>query len=518
MKRQLALVGILLRKDLRLYWPFAVLLAVLLVLQQIPALVAAVGPLGGVMQLLIPLSAFLLILVVCYEDAVVSVKHDWLTRPIPGPTLFFSKALFVLGAVVVPQVLGVIVNNLYAGHSLSEALLAGISFGPLSDKVVLIALVMAFAAITSNIRQAVIILLAGFVALAVLARFLGTAAGFWYTGSNWVSGLSLQLSIFVVAGAVLWLQYRHRYTKAARLLVCLALIASPILVASMTWPHVFAVQKLFSPDPSAAAFVQVQVPKGCFPASSLPTDQSRAGTGPAVGIVPTLFSEEQRRNAAPGAVAFATRLVRTSIPAGDLLTVGQTTVTYRIAGADIEPAHADPNPVREPLQWKTMRDGTLAWDDYWLLSKGDIERLAAVPGVQMQIDYSLSLAAPVAEARFLADGRRASFPGIGYCSAKFDRVTGSVAVDCFKAGAQPSQLVASLEGAPELGSRVSGYPNYRPAVLTLWGGGIQSIQLPAKGDAVPLVKVTAYQARAHFDRHFVVAGVLGGPVPQCPVP
>jgi len=523
MKRQVALVGTLLHKDLRLFWHFAALIAVFLALQQIPALVNLLGPLGAfVQQLLIPLATLLLIMVVCHEDSVVSVKHDWLTRPIAGPTLLLAKTLFILAVIVVPAILGGIANDLYLGRSVSEALLAGASSGAQGSTLLLIVVVMAFAAVTTSIRQAIIVSLSGFVVVALLSSLVIHLAVpdevHGPTGSGWVLGRSVEFMVLLVAASVLWVQYGYRHTKAARSIVCVALIAVEIFLASMTWPRVFAVQKLFSPDASAAAFVQVQVAKGCFPATALLPDGDGTSAGGAAGVMPIPFSEEQRRKAGAGAIEFVTRVVRTSIPAGDLLTIGHAAVTYRIAGATVRPAQAEPGPLRAPLPWTTLRDGTVALDDYWLLPRSEFDRLAAVHDVETQIDYSLSLAAPTAQARFLADGRRVSYPGIGYCSAKLDRATAVVDVDCFKAGAQPAQVVANLDGAPQTASKASGYPDFAPAVLNLWGGQRYTFQLHATGSEVPRVSVTAYQARAHFDRRIIVPGILGGPVPQCPAP
>ena len=50
MKRQLRLIGILLHKDFRLFWPFAMLIAVLIALWQFPPVVAQLGPLGFLLQ------------------------------------------------------------------------------------------------------------------------------------------------------------------------------------------------------------------------------------------------------------------------------------------------------------------------------------------------------------------------------------------------------------------------------------------------------------------------------------
>jgi hypothetical protein len=169
------------------------------------------------------------------------------------------------------------------------------------------------------------------------------------------------------------------------------------------------------------------------------------------------------------------------------------------------------------IELKTTDEGLLAATHYWLLSRSDYERLAALDGVETHIDYSLSLLAPSATAELATHGRRAFYPGIGYCSAA-DRSTPLIHVDCFIAGAQPALLVANVDGAPEIEGKASGRPNFAPAALDFWGGQRHAIQLRARGSDVPRVKITAFEAHAHFDRRMVVPGVLGGPVSSCPAP
>src|SRR3954471_23321979 len=127
MKSQFALVGTLLRKDLRLFGPLTALIAVLVALGQFPNLVLQLGSMGGLLRAGLELGTLLLILVVCYEDAIVSLKHDWLTRPIPGFALLLEKSLFVLFAAVLPGIIGATAYNLTQGHSVAESLLAGVS-------------------------------------------------------------------------------------------------------------------------------------------------------------------------------------------------------------------------------------------------------------------------------------------------------------------------------------------------------------------------------------------------------
>lgn len=519
MGRPLSIFGAILRKDIRLFWQFAALISALIVLWEFPSLVARLGPLAGIVRASIPFAGIILILVVLYEDAVMSVKHDWLARPISGTTLLLAKCTFILLAIVAPSVLGGIAGNLYEGRSVGEAVLAGVSSGASGGSLTLLVIVMAFAALTGSIRQAIVVFLAGMAVLAVLAlmifsvlgvRGLGEAIG--SSGSVWVMTLPITLALTLVAVSVLWMQYRYRHTRAAQIVVGAAVIAGTVFLALMNWPRIFAVQKWFAKDPAAQSAVLVELAKGCFPARDLEMDRGDAAASAAAGITGDLYSEDQRKSAGPGAIAFATQLILRSLPEGDRLTLGPALLVYRTAGSTVSRLY----PGR--VQWKATDEGLLAANHYWLLPRSEFQRLAALGAVQMHISYSMSLLAPTADAEFLADGRRQFYPGIGYCGATFDRATGFVDVDCFKAGAQPAQLVAGLNGAPEIESKASDWPDFTPAALNFWGGKRHAIQLRAKGNDVPRVNVTALEARAHFDRRLVVPGVLGGPVSGCPAP
>jgi hypothetical protein len=517
MTRKPSPLGALLRKDTRLFWQLAALTGGLIALWQFPGLVAKLGPMAGIVQVAIPLASILLILVVFYEDAIVSLKHDWLARPIRGTTLLLAKCAFVLLALVAPAILGGIANNLYEGRSLAESLLAGVSFGASGGWLMLIVGVMAFAALTGSIRQAIIVFLAGLAVVALLTIVVISIVGVpatpdAWSGSSWVTARPVEVMLALVAVSVLWIQYGYRHTPAARIVVGAALVVGVGFLGSMTWPRIFAVQKLFSTDPAAASTVGLEAGSGCFPARELGEDVSGMVASATAAITPELYSEEQREMAGPGAIAFTTQLIQRSAPPGHRLTLGVARITYRAANDEVQALY----PGR--VQWRPTDEGLPAANHYWLLSRSDYERLAAMVDIKTEIAYSVSLLAPAATAEFAADGRRAFHQGIGYCSAVFDRSSRLVDVDCFKAGPQPAQLVAHLAGAPDTESRTSGNPDFVPAFLDFWGGKRHVMQLRSRDGDVPRVKVTALEARVHFDRKVVVPGVLGGPVSACPAP
>jgi hypothetical protein len=509
MNRQFTIYCAMLRKDLRLFWMFAALIAGLLLLSKFPDLVAQLGRVAGLMQIALHLGVVLLILVVCYEDAVVSLQHDWLTRPISGPTVLLVKASFVFLAIIVPSVIGVLASSLHQGRSLAESMVNGVSEGADGLILLTVAAVMAFAAVTTGVRQGIIVLLAGMVALMIatliVVRATAGGEGAGASGSAWVVGSPIVLMTFVVALLVLWVQYRHRHTRAARTIVAVAVLMGMAYPAIMTWPRVSAVQAMLSPDQAAASSVKVEPAPGCFPVQSLNAAGSTA--------ISARFPEEERRLAGADAMVFTTGLIRASVPAGHRLHIGRVAITYRSPHGEVHRLL----PAEGPVRWANMESGLLAAEHSWLLSRADYHRFAATEGMETQIDYSLNLLAPTKEARLIADGGRQYYPGIGYCSATFDPGLGRVNVDCYKAGALPAQVVANLEGAPEIAGKAS-LPNYIPTLLNFWGGRQYTIELPATGKSIPRVIVTAFKARAHFSRQFVLPGVLGGAAVSCPTP
>lgn len=514
MKKQPSLLATLLRKDLRLFGPFAALIALLQALWQFPNLVVQLGAMAGLIQTGLQFGALLLILVVCQEDAIVSLKHDWLTRPISGLTQLLAKSIFVLLTVVLPAILGALLYHLTQGHSIGEAVLDGVSSGARGSILAIGITAMAFAAITSSIRQAVIVFLAGLAVVALVTMtWIALHREVWesaaFSGSGWVLQRGMMLLLAVSAMSVLWLQYRHRHTRASRGVAVAATLLGMWIVVVMGWSPAFALQKALSADPNAAAAAQVDLAQGCFPARVLGANSDSNPGG--AGLTAQRYSEEHRKFAGLDAMAFSTRL-NAQVPTGDLLVVNHVEVRY--FNGDQQQHRLRPG--RTSYLLMQPIDGRAAADHYWLLSAVDAKRLESQPAIQARLDYSLSLLAPQNMAQFMADGHRSYYDGIGYCGADFDRSSGTVAVSCFKPGAQPALLVASVDGADSAPPRRP--VDFTPVWLDFWGGHRYEIQLGAHGNEMPRVKVTTYQARAHFDRQIIRPGVLGGPVSACPAP
>jgi hypothetical protein len=518
MNSQLSIFATLLKKDILLFWQFATVIAGLIVLLQFPAAIVSLGQVGQILRIATLLGTVLFVLVVFYEDAVVSLKHDWLTRPIYGTTSLFAKLAFVFMVIVAPAIVGVVAKNLYEGHSWGESLLEGLSIGVSGSTLMTLVFTMAFAALTSGIRQAVVALLAATAFVAVVAmvafKLFMLRPPTEESGSGWIVVRTLLIMLTSAGLFVLWIQYHFRHNRAARSVVASAVVAAIALMSLVTWPRVFSAQKALSPDPEAASTVRLELAAGCFPSRLLDTDREAALPVGPLKFTAGVYSEAQRKQAGPGAIALATQLVRRDIPPGHRLSIGHFRLTHHARNGDMQELGAAPT----SRPWSVDGDGQLIATQHWLMSREEFNRMSAAPDVETHINYSLSLLAPKATGVFLADGHRTFYRGIGYCGATLDRGAEMVIVDCFKAGDQPAQLVAGLSGAPEEESRASDVPDYTPASLDFWGGKRHTMRIGVKGVGVPQVTVTAYEARVHFDRRLVVPGVLGGPTSVCPLP
>jgi hypothetical protein len=115
------------------------------------------------------------------------------------------------------------------------------------------------------------------------------------------------------------------------------------------------------------------------------------------------------------------------------------------------------------------------------------------------------------------DSVRRHIPGIGYCDAEFDAAHSVIKVNCFKQGEQPAQLTANLLSGAADTEIASNFPDYTPAALEILGGRHHSMALTdvPRVDAAR-VRLTTYEARAHFDRDVVIDGVLGADAAACP--
>jgi hypothetical protein len=86
------------------------------------------------------------------------------------------------------------------------------------------------------------------------------------SGAGWVVSRSIQLLLTVSAVAILWVQYRHRHTRSARVIASATVVIAVAILVGLDWTRAFAIQKRLAPEANAPeASATLRLPEGCFP-------------------------------------------------------------------------------------------------------------------------------------------------------------------------------------------------------------------------------------------------------------
>lgn len=515
-------VAAIIRKDLHALWPMALVAIVLLLADIVVANFAHIG--GSELRALLPLvtqlTCALLVVAAIQQDTAVSVSHDWLTKPISRVDVVAAKGAFIALALFAPIVLIRFVVYLAQAFSLGEALLTAFDVDDIYILLVL-PVVIAVAVVTPTLLQAAAALIALFVLIFVVPtvlnafdiptfdeRIIGAGSGWIWLWSGTVAALG-------VAAAVLYLQYGKRSTPKARTLLVVAPVVA-ILIPSFTgWPELLAIQRAVAPDPPHRDDFAISLNAGCFPAESTALLAGTGASSPQARLVGAgLWNQADLQQAGRGSIAFATGIAPRDLEEGWIMRVSAVVATYVDEHGKVL-QHALPARIAPTSQMNL--EGNIASTSFWLLPSAALERLQGEPSARLSLNYSLALLEPLT-AELVADGDRRRVPGLGYCGANYDPADSTLAIDCFKRGAQPAWITARIPGAP---LRTAGTPivSYEPAWLeVLTGRRYQlALQVPAGVDHSK-VELTAYEGRSHFERRVERAGVLGGPLADCPLP
>ncbi|HUL80677.1 MAG TPA: alpha/beta fold hydrolase, partial [Gammaproteobacteria bacterium] len=492
--------------------------------------VAAFGIGTQLLRQLLPLVTQLvsaaLIVSAIQQDTVVSVSHDWLTKPISRLDVVLAKAAFIALTVLVPIALTRAAVYAAQGYSADEAFLTALALDPIWFLLAL-PLVIAVAVVTPTLLQAIAGLVGLFVLIFLVPTFLTWLGvpmideSIAVAGLMWIVLLPITVGVLGMLAAIIWLGYGRRRTRAAR--ATLAIVPVALLVAAMLigWPQMFAVQKALASRPAPGDPLEIALTPGCLPAESvdglLAAGPMSASQARFVGAGVWSNDElERMQRAGPHAIAFAAAIAPRNLEEGWRLQIAHVDARYVDAhGNTLERALGA---TYRPSDLMTL-DGGLASAHFWSLPGAAVERLQNEPTAKLELDYALSLLEP-SVVELAADGKRRHVPALGYCAATRDRASGTIEVDCFKRGAQPALMKADIPGAP-LRTAEWPYPDYTPAFLgnPLMGRRYTlTLQVPAGVDPAE-IQLTAYQARSHFDRRVeATPGVLGGSAEACPVP
>ena len=515
-------VAAIVRKDLLAQWPMVAVAIVLLLADIVVANFVELGR-GTEVRVLLPLvtqlTCALLVVSVIQQDTAVSVSHDWLTKPMSRVDVVAAKGAFIALTLFVPIALIRAVVYAVQGFSPLEALLTALD---VDDVYVLMALpvVIAAAVVTPTVLQATAALIAMFVLVFVVPTVLGALdiptldERIFGAGAVWILLWIATVAALGLSAGVLYLQYGRRSTASARAL----LVVTPILViltpTFVGWPQLFAIQKAVAVDAPPGDDFAIRVNAGCFPAESTALLVGAAASTQTRLVGAGLWNRDELQGAGHGAIAFATGVAARDLEEGWRMRVSEVEATYTDERGNVLQRTV---PSRITAVPQMALDGTVASTNFWLLAGAALERLRREPTARLSLTYSLALLAP-STAELVADGERRHVPGFGYCGATYEPADSTLAIDCFKRGAQPALITAQIPGAP-LRTASTPYPDYGPAWLEALTGRRYplTLQVPAGVDHSK-VELTAYEARSHFQRRVERAGILGGPVAECPLP
>lgn len=519
-------VAAIVRKDLQALWPMAAI-AVALVLADIVVAAFELGGVGGsinvpvVLHLVMQLTYALLVVAVIQQDTAVSVSHDWLTKPISRLEVVAAKGAFVALTMFVPIVVFRAAVYVLLGFSLDQALLTALD---VDDIWILLALplVVAAAAVTPTLLQAAAASAGLFMLIFVVPTLLPAFGvpsldeGLHIaTGISWILLWVATVAAICTVAAVLYFGYGKRSIGAARaVLACVPalVVLAPTVVG---WPQLFGIQKAVAPAPAPGDDFAIRLNPGCFPAESTASLAAGSASSQTQLVGAGLWNEEDLQEAGHGAIAFATSVAPRDLEEDWRMRVSMVEATYVDARGNVlqraRPARITPVP-------RMTVDGGVASTNFWLLPSAAVEGLGREPTTHLSLTYSLALLEPTT-AELAADGERRNVPRLGYCAATYDAAASTLAVDCFKRGAQPTSILAEIPGAPLRTVDTTGLANYEPAWLQVLTGRRHrlTLQVPAGVDASK-VKLTTYEARSHFQRTVERPGVLGAPLADCPLP
>jgi hypothetical protein len=257
----------IIKKDLRLLWPFvAGLTALNALVQWMRYGFSVLGNDAGwvVFGPIATIGWIILVVVLVHQDVIPGTRQDWLTRPIKRYDLAAAKLLFVVGVLHAPLFVMMAIEVLAAGYSPADAI--GAAFKRSVTLFFVLSLpTFAIAAITRNLIEAVIAAIVVAVVEEIAASLLLAALTDDTCGStcgsslNWIA-MAVRGGLIVVAAlTVIGLQYFKRgATLWARAVVLLAAVAFAV-VGRLSWGPAFAIQRVVTGAPDEAPLIAISL-------------------------------------------------------------------------------------------------------------------------------------------------------------------------------------------------------------------------------------------------------------------
>ena len=518
------------KKDLRLLWKFALAVAIL------PFAHAAVRFRIGhefaesdvypalllLFEIMLYFGAATLTATLVHLDGLVSVRQDWLVRPIRRRDLLAAKLLFLALAVQLPLFLANLAGGLAAGSSLSVVFSAAFTenlyflFGFALP-------ILAFASLTRNMTEALggaFVFFIAVVGLEVLfiplngGAALGPTTG---TGIAWIPQSERMIVYTVAAAAILALQYLRRAAPTSRAVLGAA-AALCLLTQILPWRYAFGFETALSGAAPAARSIAIRFdPAAGKYQSPVPDDpaQPRLQMG-ASGLrrtdyVAPIYLPIRIAGLGAGSLLKIDRasvhLVNPGGKTGQTLSPGTDPLDFSVSGETAD--GSAPLPYFEPLR----------------ISSTVLERIKNTP-VAIRIDYSATLLKLVSTNVFSPYDADRRIPHIGWCQTRLNDSRTTVQLRCLSVGNPPQCLTALLENPatgvhnPAIQGCLNDYSpyfgRYKPSDPIMVGGanlrfrdeaGLLHYPVGASQLGSAQVVLRSYAVVGHFSRSLVIPSI-----------
>jgi hypothetical protein len=461
----------ILKKDIRLLWPLAALVAALHLCAAIPRHLQDLGNHSGQLALIADLMSLasllgvvVVVVVAMHQDAVPGVRQDWLTRPIRRGDLILAKLCFVLLMVLGPLWLVDLGTALVDGFSIPAACVAASGRG-LAVLCEFALPAMLVGVITRSFIEAFVVAAIGLVVYmlcfqVILSMLLGVKATVLTSGLSWMFDATFYTAALAGTAIVLCVQYFRRRTNLSRWLVG-AGGAATIACAFIPWRLAFGVQQVLSPQPTGAQSIQLSFDPQL--------GRYRWPRGAAPNVTTALYVPLRAAGVPQGAsVLMDYADVRIIGLDGKVLYQGRSSISIDGLGSifdtEFEIRNDQQSDDHSPLYQRLY------------LPAAVIAQLGDRP-VRIGIDYSLTLFKPWATSSVPAVGAHEVLKDLGHCATQIDAEGDDVRIGCLSTSPQPSCFTAYLQYPatglrnPEIHSCI---PEYSPTFFAqLWPDAIK---------------------------------------------
>tara|TARA_R100001143_G_C3358515_1_gene134059 strand:- start:1131 stop:3758 length:2628 start_codon:yes stop_codon:yes gene_type:complete len=479
-------------------------------------------------------------------DPAKSLKHDWLARPLSPACIILAKISLVLVVAVLPTIVSRVLFNLLSGYTF-QASVADAKIITDPGMLVFFPAIFIAAFLTENIVKslAVVLVIVFVVSLPGLGfgpflesnplNYIDGLDGVGdFGGMEWLQFITLTLLFVIGTFAVYWSVYRYRNLKLGFLILSVGTLVSMLIYfppeALLKWDAVFAIQQQATNDAEGEwieEYVVLDHQYSCFPHSKL--EISSSGDYVFSGEVDAgqYWSKGILNTVGEGAIAFST-LTKNRADLYEEVISPTTGRHYRVNWRVIPlKAFATYSAGREAAEkrlraspsWRANRVNAKsnALGHQWLVSEDEYNRLSALQGVELTIDYSLAVLAPVSHFVPIDDPQQ-YYPGLGHCTASANSNRSEVVVECIKNGVQPSLISAEIPGISA--TRVdSNYPSYRPSGLEILSGKKYKVVI-SNANMIDFseVLVSAYDQKRFIYKQAGANGVIGHGQEACHSP